>query len=410
MPATHLRPPARGARDGRRATGYAVGVAVWLVDMVLFSGVGTAAQTRSPFVVVAGSLPVLALLLLRHRLPVAAALLVSVGVPATLVTTGWPPVLCVALGVFTAAARAPLRSSVVCLAVALAAHGFALVHEVGRMPRPDRAGALFGVGLIYVLLECTAWAVGRWSSANRKRAAHLERQKHQALADERARVSRELHDIVAHSVTVMLLHAAVGRRAVAQGAAGAAEESLRVIEDTGGQAVNELRRMLGLLRADAPTDGSEPLPTFDALPDLLDGMRRSGIDVDSSTTGEPRPLDPSVGLAAYRTVQEALTNTLRHAGTGAHATVEVHWSPQTLRVRVHDDSSGRPDPRLTALSTGTGLVGLAERVAIAGGHLQSGPRPGGGWGVDVVLPVTDRGLPPPVPAGDGLGAAGDDRP
>lgn len=115
------------------------------------------------------------------------------------------------------------------------------------------------------------------------------------------------------------------------------------------------------------------------------------MDVEIRTTGDPEPLDPSVSLASFRAVQEAL---LRHSGAGTHAIVEVTWSRELLTLCVFDDGHGSTDPGLAALSTGTGLVGLRERVTIAGGHLECGPRPGGGWRLEVALPVTDATLRP----------------
>ncbi|MFC8193144.1 sensor histidine kinase [Cellulomonas sp. NPDC057328] len=383
-------------------------MAVWVLDLALFSDLAVPERAVATVPLVGGALPVLGLLLLRRRHPVAVALLVSACVVPALLLLAWPPVLTVALAVSTAAARASLRASVLCLVAALTAHGFALVEEVRRNPQLDAAGALAGVGAVYVVLEAGAWGAGRWSAANRRRAARLERAREQALADERARIARELHDIVAHAVTVMLLHAAVGRRAVEQRSPAEAGEAFGVIEEVGGRAVNELRRMLGLLRTDAADVAAEPLPTVDGIARLVEDVRRAGVDVDLRTTGEARPLDPSVGLAAFRAVQEALTNTVRHAGAGARAAVDVTWSAGSLAVRVVDDGGGRADPRLAALSTGTGLVGLAERVTVAGGRLRHGARAEGGWYLEAVLPVTGA-TPPAPPAHAAAPAPGRDR-
>lgn len=390
---TRRPPPAaprkRSARRSSPPARLAIGVAAWAIDLALFTdALGRGSPASLPRVVLA-SAPVLVAILLRWRYPVASVLVVSACVPPAVLFLDWTPVLTVAVCVYAVAATASRRISLACAAVAVCAHAFALVVEVERLPDLDRTGALIGVGTVYLLVEAAAWALGRWSGAVRERTAELERQRVQAVAEERMRISRDLHDIVAHSVTVMLVHAAAGRRAQTHGQDGA-QEALTVIEDVGRQTVAELRRMLGLLREDTPPVDPSPLPDLRSVPVLVETAERSGLVVDVRTIGTPVPLDPSVELAAYRTLQEGLTNVLRHAGAGARVAFALDWSPAALTLTVDDDGRGRDamsrEDR-AALSTGTGLIGLGERVAVAGGSLTASPRPEGGWRLRVVFPV-----------------------
>jgi signal transduction histidine kinase len=212
----------------------------------------------------------------------------------------------------------------------------------------------------------------------------------QALADERARIARELHDMVAHSVTVMVLQAAAVRRRL--GTAQEAERDLLAgVEQAGRDAVTELRRTLGLLRG-AEAAGTVPQRGLADLDELLDQIREAGVAVDLSTEGAPRPLPASLDLSAYRIVQEALTNVLKHSAA-RRATVTIAYGTDDLRLTVADTGGGRPHPgvsRTPADATaagGHGLVGMRERAAMFGGRLAAGPEPGGGYRVSAVLPL-----------------------
>jgi signal transduction histidine kinase len=238
-------------------------------------------------------------------------------------------------------------------------------------------------GILFV-----AAGVGRWQHVVRAQRAAAARE---AAATERLTLARELHDIVAHAVTVMLLQAAGARRVMAVDPRRA-DEALASIEDVGVGAVGELRRLLAVLRAgETSADGaaaSTPLHEIDDIDTLIDGFRRAGLSVTVDTRGSARRVDSSVGLTAYRVVQEALTNASRHAGAGARAAVVLDWRQDALVVNVHSEGVGSRTRR-TRLSTGYGVVGLTERVALVDGELRFERSPGDGFEVTASLPLAD---------------------
>ncbi len=202
-----------------------------------------------------------------------------------------------------------------------------------------------------------------------------------ARADERTRIARELHDVVAHSVSVMTIQAG-GVRRLLRPEQRREREALESVETTGRQALAELRRLLGLLRDDDGAPGLAPQPSLQHLEALLHHVREAGLPVDLRIEGEPAPLAPGVDLSAYRIVQEALTNTLKHGGE-ATATVIVRYAADALELEVADDGGGANG----ANGGGHGLVGMQERAAVYGGQVEAGPREGG-FGVRVRLPLT----------------------
>lgn len=203
-----------------------------------------------------------------------------------------------------------------------------------------------------------------------------------AVADERARIARELHDIVAHCVSVMVVQAGASEDLLER-SPERAREPLRAVQETGRQAVAELGRMLGLLRDGDPAGlDLAPQPGTAQLPELADRMCALGLPVALTVSGDQRPLPPGVELAAYRVVQEALTNTLKHGGPGATAHVEVRYLPRTLDVEITDD--GRTG---ATAGTGHGLIGMTERAAVYGGTIEAGVRPEGGFRVHITLPL-----------------------
>ena len=221
---------------------------------------------------------------------------------------------------------------------------------------------------------------------DRERRAELaERERdvasREAVLDERARIARELHDAIAHTVSMMVLQAGAERRLL-DVKAGGTREVLEGIERTGRSALVEMRRLVGMLRSDK----SEPLapqPGLQDLPILVTQLREAGLPVDLAVDGSPPGLPVGIELSAYRIVQEALTNVLKHAGE-AHATVRVRYTADSLELEITDDGRGQ---RTDVVRGGHGLVGMRERVALYGGQLTAGRRPGGGFGVHVVLPV-----------------------
>jgi signal transduction histidine kinase len=257
------------------------------------------------------------------------------------------------------------------------------------------SAAKASVGVLLVLGLSMAIGVG---TRNRRallvtleqRAADLEREQDQraalATAAERARITRELHDIVAHGLSVMVVQA--------QGAAAAQARhpdrtaaALQDIIATGRASLAEMRRLLGVVR-EAPQ--LAPQPGIAALPALVDQVRAAGTRVRLDVEGEPVPLPAGVDLSAYRIVQEALTNTLKHAGPGAQALVRLGFTAERLEVEVSDD--GAAEPVLSTVDNGNGLRGIAERVGMLHGELTAGPGPEGGFRVRALLPIEAVGL------------------
>ena len=260
----------------------------------------------------------------------------------------------------------------------------------------DRATGIAFVGVTIAAPTVIAWALGllrrstraRWESL-RERAARLEYERDQqaviAASTERARIAREMHDVVAHSLALSVAQAAGGRAAAAsdpQVAVGA----LKTIGDTARSALADTRRILGVLRGDAVAD-TAPQPGLGALDELVGAVRESGLAVEVVTWGQPVPLSTAADLAVYRVCQESLTNVLKHAGAPGtvHARVDVAWHPQALVVQIDDDGRGAAAGNDGA---GNGLLGMRERIALFSGGLESGPRPGGGWRVKATFPLS----------------------
>jgi signal transduction histidine kinase len=216
-------------------------------------------------------------------------------------------------------------------------------------------------------------------------AQEQEARTHAAVEQEQARIAREVHDIVAHDVSVMVAQAAAARRVFDTRPATAAD-ALSSIEAVGRDALDGLRRLVGLLRTEAQDDDRSPQPGLDRLPWLLEQVRRAGLPVDLVLLGDPRPLPATVELNAYRIVQEALTNAMKHGG-GRGATVTVDYRDESLRVEVRDLGSDPPNGAESARSSGYGLVSMQQRAALLGGQLEAGPESERGFRVSVELPL-----------------------
>ena len=214
------------------------------------------------------------------------------------------------------------------------------------------------------------------------REAEAER----AVADERRRIAREMHDVVAHSVSMMVVQAGGARRILERDPARAVAAA-ELIERTGRDALAEMRALLGVLHADEHSEYA-PQPTLRDLEALVERARSAGVPVTLELSGERRELPAGLDLAAYRVVQEALTNVVKHS-SGAPTTVSVHYRADAVEVWIADRGSGRPDARLG--SGGHGLVGMRERVRMYGGELHAGRRRGGGFEVHVRVPARGRG-------------------
>jgi signal transduction histidine kinase len=238
-----------------------------------------------------------------------------------------------------------------------------------------------------------AWLAGRlvqqrqhYAAALEERAGILERERDAnarvAAAEERVRIARELHDIVGHSVSVMVVQAGVERQLL-DDSEGSTREVLASIERTGKEALAEMRRLVGVLRRQDEGPELAPLPGVAHLEPLLGRMSEAGVSVRLRIEGTEAPLPPGIDLAAYRIVQEALTNTLRHAGA-EHANVLVRYGDDALELEVVDDGNAAASPN----GAGHGLDGMRERVALYGGEVQTGRLDGGGFMVRARLPLT----------------------
>jgi signal transduction histidine kinase len=245
----------------------------------------------------------------------------------------------------------------------------------------------FGSFFFSAALGVTPWLVGRNFRARGLRLAAAKREQEQrtrlAVGDERTRIARELHDVVAHSVSVIVVQAE-GARRVFDRDPERARDALGSIEQTARKALAEMRRSLGVLRDEDRTAMREPQPGIDHLDGLLDEARRGGLTVELDVQGEPRALPKSVDLAAYRILQEALTNTIKHAGK-VRTQVTVRYFERELELEISDDGPG-PSVNGAEGAGGLGLVGMRERVASHGGELHLGSGPEGGFVVRASLP------------------------
>jgi signal transduction histidine kinase len=247
------------------------------------------------------------------------------------------------------------------------------------------AGMVAGSAQYLAVVVIVMLLVRRVVGDRERRATLAERERdvaaREAVLDERARIARELHDAIAHSVSMMVLQAGAERR-VLNDHEGSTREVLEGIERSGRSALTEMRRLVGMLRSDR----SEPLapqPGIQDLPILITQLREAGLPVELAVDGSPPGLPVGIELSAYRIVQEALTNVLKHAGD-SHATVRVRYTSDSLELEITDDGRGRAD---ATLSGGHGLVGMRERVALYGGQFSAGRRPDGGFAVRALLPV-----------------------
>jgi signal transduction histidine kinase len=277
----------------------------------------------------------------------------------------------------------------------------------------DRRQALAGLPLVYITVAVVTWndpdgvwgesvfisllLTASWFSGlvlNRKfaqaaeaheRAQRLEAEREALIGEERRRIARELHDVVAHSVSVMTVQAG-GVRRLLRPDQEREREALLVVESTGREALTEMRRLLGMLRKteEAPL---APMPGLEGLGALVQQVRDAGLPVDFRVKGEPVPLPPGIDVSAYRIVQEALTNALKHAGE-ARAEVTLRYAQDVIEVEIVNDGTADANGAVP----GHGLVGMEERAALYGGKLEAGPRREGGFAVRAQLPVREPQL------------------
>lgn len=310
--------------------------------------------------------------------------------------------------------NAPVPAALICACYSLGAHA-----EERRLSIASFVGLLvagFAVVLIsdpqyltdtvfITLVLSIAWVTGDSLRTRRhyqlsvlERAERAEALRdslaHQAVAEERTRIARDLHDVVAHSMSLMVVQASAARRVVATDPE-ASKAALEAIETVGRNSLGEMRRILGVLRGEEDPSVLAPQPDLAALESLVDEFKAAGLPVTMTVGGTPRSLAPSVELTAFRIVQESLTNTLKHAGASA-ATVVIDYEDDTLRIEVEDDGTGEPAFLPEAAGSQKGHVGMRERVAAFGGFFTARPRLDGGYHVSATLPLGDEDVNKPA--------------
>jgi signal transduction histidine kinase len=366
-------------------------VAVWSVNVI---GTPFAGPT---WLKVIWPLLIGAPLALRRRAPLLGWTIVWAGISLQALITGNSPeglelMFVMAVGSYSVAAHSTLRRALAGLAVTTVGaiiYGQANHDIMSGNTGNEWSAAFFATALLATWLAGVFVRDRREAKAQAARTAAAEGRAERAVADERARMARELHDIVSHNLSVVVLQAAG-----AQAAGGTdAGPTLEKIERSGRQALAEMRRLLGVLRQpDEPAAGPElsPQPGVAELAALAEGVRAAGLPVVLVIDAEPDRLPAAVDISAYRIVQEALTNVLKHAGQ-ASAQVTVRCGADEVLIEVTDDGAGPqaggpPDG-------GHGLAGMRERVTLFGGELVAGPRPAGGFAVRARLPLGEQPRP-----------------
>jgi signal transduction histidine kinase len=336
-------------------------------------------------------------LALRRRAPLLGWTIIWAGISLQALITGNSPeglelIFVLAVGSYSVAAYSTLRRALAGLAVT--AVGCLIYGQANHDIMSGNTGNEWSAAFFTTAI-LAAWLAGvfvrgrREAVAQAVRTAAAERQAERAVADERARMARELHDIVSHNLSVVVLQAAGAQ------AAGGTDTgpTLEKIERSGRQALVEMRRLLGVLRQpDEPATGPglSPQPGVAELTALVEGVRAAGLPVVLVIDGDPDQLPAAVDISAYRIVQEALTNVLKHAGP-ASAQVSVRCGTEEVLIEVTDDGAG---PLAAGPADGgQGLAGMRERVALFGGELVAGPRPDGGFGVRARLLLGEQSRP-----------------
>jgi signal transduction histidine kinase len=302
--------------------------------------------------------------------------------------------------IYTCASNGARWSSRLALAAGLSAASVSMLRWTPRGPNSTIWTTLLQTFFLTVIFALS-WVVGDRLRTRRAYYAELEErnarlhrereaQSKAAVAAERARIARELHDVVAHNVSVMVVQAD-GAAYVLDTAPDQAKQALATISTTGRQALAEMRRLLGLLRAGDDAGGEYlPQPGVDQLADLINQVRGAGLPVRFEVAGDARPLSSGVELTAYRIVQEALTNVRKHGGDGASASVLLGFGDSALDLLIEDDGRGARHELYEQGGRdglGQGLIGMRERIGMVGGTLDAGPRPGGGFRISAMLPL-----------------------
>jgi signal transduction histidine kinase len=337
----------------------------------------------------------------RRRWPLAALLISAIGISVHFLV-GWPEgslPLAVLFLTYTVAVWSPLRKAIVGLSAVIAT-----IVALGLTGAPSLDT---GVVLTELVLFAAAWAIGvavrNWRAATAAQVreadkrAEVERESAaRLLAEERLRIAQELHDVVAHSMSVIAVQAGVGAHVVDE-RPEQAKSALEAISTTSRGTLNEMRRLLGVLRDDDGVRSYVPAHGLADLPSLVEDVRAAGVPATLHLEGPADSIHPGVELSAYRVVQEALTNVIKHAGKPTRVDVTVRRLPGSLTVEVVDDGRGLAarssdvgTDGSSANGSGHGLIGMRERVELWGGELSVGPAPGGGYRVKALLPYGDN--------------------
>jgi signal transduction histidine kinase len=369
-----------------------------LVDGVLAVGLGVLAQVMvwsgrvaGPRVAVAALFLLVGFpLIVRRRLPLVPVVLLMTAIAVQSVATsdaaeGAPLLLPALASAYAVAAYGSRRVALAGLLVAMAGLGVQIAFD----PLARTAEQLWAAA-VFVLLVAAAWLVGlavqgrREASALQAQTEQAEQAQRAAIAAERVRIARELHDLIAHNVSVVVVQS-VAAQGVLEDQPARAREPLAHIERSGRQALTELRRLLDVMRdQDEPDELREPQPGLAQLATLVDSVRSTGLPVTLQVDGEPPADSAAVGPSVYRIVQESLTNVLKHAGD-ARVSVRVSCGATAVDVVVEDDGPGRSANG--AAPPGYGLAGMRERAALFGGTFTAGNRGGGGFEVRAHLPI-----------------------
>jgi signal transduction histidine kinase len=315
----------------------------------------------------------------RRRWPLQVGVAVAWAYAIQLAVWGDPQIIAASIGWFCALYGLTAWTAPRAFRVGLALVVAPLPLEVAAPNGPGMQAVFFTAVAVAVMLLIRVVLGDR---ERRLRLAERERDlvAREAVVDERARIARELHDAIAHNVSMMVVQAGAERRTIAD--ESPTKEVLETVEQIGRSALTEMRRLVGMLRSDQD-DPLTPQPALRDVPTLVAQVREAGLPVELSVEGEPRELPVGLELSAYRIVQEALTNALKHAGE-ARATVHVTYTPESLELEITDDGAGAPEPDT---SGGHGLVGMRERVALYGGRFEAARGAAGGFAVRVALPI-----------------------
>jgi signal transduction histidine kinase len=371
-----------------RQRDLALAVVLCLLDVLAFWDRGA---TSLPWLMIAiGAVGYLPLGWRRESPHLVYALVWAHSVGVLLFVPGARPNLALVLALYSVAAYGGRKWAFAALGAVAVPLALMVRVEYGQAPADEKVDALLATAVGYAVFYFGVWAVGRWRDSHRRFVLESQRraeaEAYVAVAAERNRIAAELHDIVAHSVTVMVLQAGGARR---MDISEDTDRALSHIEQAGQQAMTELRRLLRLVQQDSSQPFQSP-PGINEVDGLVRVISSTGPSVELRALGTPTALSPSVDLTAYRVVQEALTNVAKHAGPRAHAVVTLRWEARTLVIEVRDNGREQRAPSLAALSTGHGLIKLRERVQSACGRLSAGPVEGGGFLVEATLP-TQRG-------------------